>query len=268
MSLIREIIITDGIDKANVGANGGLDVNIQDQTTAALILPLAQQLGLAFLTAEAVVNAYTVDVDDVTDASVGDHFRIIDAAANRYYFGTILAIATLTLTLDTPIDFAYADGSEVTYSNINMAVDGSVTPVHFHLRTGSPSIPSSVDITRILMVCQCNSAVDLNKFGDIAGGLDRGILFRIKNGTIQNIFNVKTNAGLAGIAYDWTPYVASNPGQGIHGFSWRLTFGGQARLGVVLRVEADGQLGMLIQDDLTDLISLFCVVEGHVVESN
>lgn len=267
MSLIREIIITDGTDTANVGANSALDVNVQDQTTAPLILPLAQQLGLAYLTAEAVVDAYTVVVDDITGASVGGHFRIIDATANRYYFGTILNITTLTLTLDTPIDYAYANGSEVTYSNINMAVNGSVTPVQFNLRTGSPSIPSDVDITRIIMVAQCSSAVDLNKFGDLPA-LTRGMLFRVENETIHNIFNAKSNAALAGMAYDWTPYVASNPGQGIHGFSWRLTFGGQSKIGVVLRVESDGQVQMMIQDDLTGLVSLFCVVEGHIVEAN
>lgn len=242
-----------------------MDVNVQDQTTAPLILPLVQQLGLASLTVDAVIGEYTVTVDDVTDATVGDHFRIINSEADRYYWGTILAINALVITLDTPIDFVYLSGSEVTYSNLNMAVDGSVTPVHFHLRTGSPSIPSSVDITRMIMVCEASSSVDLNKFGDLPA-LTRGIIFRLKNGTVHNIFNVKANRGLVGISYDWTPFDATHPVQGINGFSWRLTFGGQHKVGVVLRVEQDGQLGIMVQDDLTGLVSLVCVVEGHVVD--
>lgn len=244
----------------------GIDVNIQDQTTPSIILPLAQQLGTTNLTIDAVLDSYDVTVDSVVGMVVGDHFRIIDPANDWFYFGSILAINGNVVTLDTTMDHAYIATSEVTWSNINMAVDGSVTPVHFHLRTGTPSIPSSVDITRMIMVCQCDTRVDLNKFGDIAGGLTRGIVFREENGHRNNIFNIKTNAGLAGIAYDWTPYDASNPAQGINGFSWRLTFGGQSKIGVVLRVEDDGQLGMIVQDDLTSLVSLFCVVEGHVVD--
>lgn len=242
------------------------DVAVQDQTTNSLILPLAQQVGMGYLTTGAVLNEYTVSVDNVANAIVGGHFRIINASADRYYFGTILAINGLVITLDTPIDFAYVINSEITYSNINMAVDGSVTPVHFHLRTGSPSIPSSVDITRIIMTCECNDVVDLHKFGDIDNGLERGIVFRKLNNHINNIFNIKSNKDMVGLAFDWTPYEASKVQQGINGFGWRLTFGGQNKIGVVLRVDQYGQLGMIIQDDLTSLISLQCIVEGHVVD--
>jgi hypothetical protein len=245
------------------------DVNVQDQTTSPILLPLAQQLGLAHLTADAIPNSFEVTVDDVTDATVGDHFRIINSDADRYYHGTILAIDTLTLTLDTQIDFAYISGSEVTYSNINMAVNGSVTPVHFHLRTGSPSIPSSADITRIIMVCECTAAVDLSTFGDIAGGLTRGLVFRKQeDGVTNNILNVKSSYDMVSLAYDFIVAAATNPVQGQNGFSWRLTFGGQEKIGVVLRVSQYGQLGMVVQDNLSSLLNLRCVVEGHAVDAN
>ena len=247
-----------------LGGQVQIDANLQDQTTDTVILPLAQTLGTTTLAVEAVIESYDVTVTSSAGMTIGNHFRIINTEGDRYYSGTILDINANVITLDSLVDFAYLVTSEVTYSNINMAVDGSVTPIHFHLRTGSPSIPSSVDITRMIIVAECDNSVDLNKFGDLAE-LERGILFRISNGHQRNIFNVKKNLGLTGIAYDWTPYDASHPTQAVNGFSCRLSFGGQSKIGVVLRVEHDGQLGMIIQDDLTDLITLSCVLEGHVV---
>jgi hypothetical protein len=241
------------------------DVSIQDQTSATLILPLVQQLGASNLTVDAVMNTYDITVNSTVGMVIGQHFRIINTMGDRYYAGTILNIVGNVITLDNLIDFEYKATSEVTFGNINLAVNGSITPVHFHLRTGTPSIPAPIDITRIIMVCQCDTKVDLNKFGDLPA-LERGILFREESEATRNIFNIKTNAGLAGIGYDWTPYAASNPAQAVDGFSWRLTFGSAGKIGVVIRVDSDGQLGMIVQDDLTDLVSLFCVVEGHVVE--
>lgn len=264
---IDPYIMQVGITSEGQTTLGELDVNIQDQTTDTLILPLAQQLGMTTLFSEGVPNLSQIAVDSAEGMSVGDHIRIINKSGDRYYAGEILNIAGVTIDVDSPVDFPYEVGSEVTWSNINLAVDGSVTPAHFHLRTGDPSIPSSIDVTRMLMVCQTTTAVDLSKFGNIIGGLTKGIVFRLENGAtglLRNIFNIKTNAGLAGIAYDWTPYAASNPQQGVDGFAWRLTFGSAGKMGVVIRVDQFGQLGMIVQDDLSGLTSLFCVIEGHV----
>ncbi|MCK5608417.1 hypothetical protein KAR91_41435 [Candidatus Pacearchaeota archaeon] len=259
--------ITDGTNVLNIGANSGADVNIQDQTTPTIILPMVHQLGLTTLSVDTVLNAYIATVTSVSGFVVGQHFRIINSAADRYYFGTILSIDGNNITLDTQMDFVYVAGSEITISNINMAVDGSVTPVIFTLRTGSPSIPSSVDMTRLIITCTTTTAVDLNKFGDLTA-LTRGLAFRRVDGVQSNIFNVKANKDLAGLAYDFQPYVASNPSQGIDGFACRLTFAGQNKIGVALRVDQYGNLEMIVQDDLTSLVSLVVMLEGHVVEEN
>lgn len=241
------------------------DVSVQDQTTPTIILPMVRQLGANSLAVVAAKGGYTVTVVSSAGMAIGNHFRIINAAADRYYFGAILNIVGNVITLDTQIDFAFVAGSEVTFSSINMNVDGSVTPAVYKLRTGGPSIPSSIDITRMIFVCTASTAVDLNKFGNLAA-LTRGLSFRRINGTTHNIFNVKTNKDLAGIAYDFTPYVASNPSQAVDGFSCRLTFAGQNRIGVALRIEAAGNLEMLVQDNLTGLVSLNVILEGHVVQ--
>lgn len=260
------------LGQANSGAvdnAGHAESALQDQHTPLIMLPMVQKLVDAFLAVDAVVDAYTATVDDATGMVAGQHFRIINAAADKFYFGTILSIAAEVITLDTMIDFVYVSGSGVTTSNINMVVDGSGTPVVFTARTGAPSIPSDVDITRIIFQCITDSAVDLNKFGNLAK-LTRGLALRFVDGDKDNIFNVKTNADLAGLAFDFTPYVASNPGQGVHGFIARLTFAGQNKIGVTIRIGPEDNLEMVVQDDLTfgspDIISLVCTIEGHVVQ--
>lgn len=244
----------------------GVDVSVQDQSTDTLILPMVQVLANTVLSAQAVQDTHTLVVASATSAIVGRHVRVFNLTTDKYYFGNIVAVNGLTLTMDNAIDFAYPVGSQVTIGNTNMNVNGSVTPVHFHLRTGQPSIPSKIDVTRMILVATCSSAVDLNKFGNLTR-LTRGILFRqYKDGVVRNIFGAHSNGELAALAYDFSVYSASNPSQGINGFAWRLTFSGQEKLGVTLRVEQTGQLGILVQDDLTGLTSLTCMIEGHVVQ--
>lgn len=245
--------------------DGNIPVILQDQTSPALIIPLLQLLVSTSLAAQAVMNTYTFVVSSAVGLNIGDHCRVIDPGNNRFYQGMILDIVGTSVTVDTPIDFAYPLGVEFVTGNSNMAVDGSVTPVVFKLRIGTTSVPGAADITRIIMTCEAESAVNLDAFGDIAGGLSKGLVFRLRNGITQNIFNVKTNKELASIAYDWTPYTASNPALGINGFAWRLTFNGQEKIGVVLRVEQNDNLEVWVQDDLTALTSLSINVEGHAV---
>lgn len=242
-----------------------VDVNLQDQHTPPVILPMVLQLGASTVAVEATIGDYTLTVTDDTGFIVGQHIRIINAAADRYYFGFILAVDSNVVTLDCPIDFAYMEGSEVTISTPNMAVNGAVTPVTFVLRTGAPSIPTSIDITRVIVTCIAASTVSLDKFGDLAP-LTRGLLFRRVDSVVQNIFNVKTNGELTNIAYDFTVHAASNPNQGIDGFVSRLTFAGQNKIGVTLRVAQDDNLEMIVQDDLTDLTNLRVTLEGHLVD--
>jgi hypothetical protein len=163
------------------------------------------------------------------------------------------------------LDFAYAAGAQITNGITNMAVNGSVTPQVFGLRVSDPGLPLTVDVTRLMFLCTSVALNDLSTFGDIAGGLAKGIQIRKRDGTFNNIFTAKTNGELEGIMFDFHIHAKTNPVQGQDGFTGRLTFGGQSKMGVVVRVGPDEDLECIIQDDLSSLTTFIVIAEGSAV---
>lgn len=204
----------------------------------------------------------TITVTDATGFLAGQYLTIYNADDNRVFFSYILSVSVNDVTLDTPLDFEFSIGSFVSVGNSNMAVNGSVTPVVFGIRnpTGT-DIPLSYDVTRLMFKCLTNGTVDLSKFGDIAGGITRGLVARKIDGTYRNIFNVKTNGDFKNLMYDIDIQLASGNQQ--DGFTGRFTF---ARLGSVLRLEKDEDLQFIVQDDLSTLDSFKIIAEGSEVK--
>ena len=249
-----------------IEANGAVPINIQDQTSPTLIVPLNQTANTTTVSVLAVTDTRTVTVTDTTGFVDKAFVVIASIPDNRYYTGyQVGAVAGNVVTLDTPLDFAYPIGATATNGISNMNVNGSVTTEVFSLRAADPGLPIEIDVTRIIFVCETAGAVDLTKFGDIAGGLISCVVLRCNDGIVNNIFNAKTNADLAGFMYDFSVAAATNPAQGQDGFTGRMTFGGQNKMGVVIRIGAGEDLEMLIQDDLSSLQKFQVIVEGHVV---
>ena len=244
-----------------------VDANILDSTEPILIVKASQLVTETTLTSVTAKEDYIVNVTSAASFVVGQYLTIYSVPDNRVYFSNILAINALAITLDTPLDFEFPIGASVSVGDEEMAVNGSVTPQIFGIRNPSGvDIPLEVNITRLMFKCLTSSAIDLSQFGDITGGLLRGIVIRRVDGTYSNIFNAKTNADLKTIMYDFDIEQASVQQQ--DGFTGRLTFAGENKLGAVVRIGADEDLQIVIQDDLTSLESFSIVAEGHqVIES-
>jgi hypothetical protein len=243
---------------------GTQDVAIQDQTTPLIIASFSKEIAATTLSVLAVLDERTITVTSPTGFVIGQYLSIFNIAANRFYLANIINVVGSVVTLDSPLDFAYPVGSFVTGGNENMNVNGSVTPVIFGVRNTDEQIGSEFDITRIIFHCETDTAVDLSKFGDIAGGIANGIVMRKVDGVQRNIFNAKTNGKLKGMMFDFDPEVAQGNQQ--DGFTGRMTFGGQNKMGVVIRLKQGEDLQLIIQDDLTSLQLLTITVEGHIVE--
>jgi hypothetical protein len=259
-------VVNDNVSVSIVSpleVNGGLAVNVQDQTTPPVLVYLNQVDGNTTLVDPFIIGETIVNVSSTATISVGDYVGIFNVANARFYVGNVLSVSGNAVTMDTPSDFNFSIGDRFQDGTKEMNVDGSVTPQIFGLRA-DPNLNITVDVTRFIIHILDQTSMDDNKFGGI-NALTNGIVLRRKDGFYQNIFNVKTNGEFGELAYDKT-YDAKAPA-GFYGFTSRLTFGGQTKIGVVIRLSPGEDIQLIIQDDLTGLDSFRIMVEGHLVQN-
>lgn len=255
---------TDG-DRVELEPNGSLPVTLQDQTTPVLIAPLHQKTNTTALSVITAVDDYSMTIDSTTGFIDDTFIGLSCPDCNEVWFGRqVGAPVGNVISFDRPMDYAFTVGSVVTANITNMNVNGSVTPQIFSLRDGiDPGVNLTADVVRIMFLMTTDTGVDLLKFGDIAE-LTMGVTLRHVDGEYHSIVTIKSNGELAGIAYDLEMYASTNPQQGSDGLTARLTFGGQSKMGVVVRVSPDEDLQCIINDDLTDLARFVIIAEGSV----
>ena len=107
--------------------------------------------------------------------------------------------------------------------------------------------------------------MDDGKFGDLTK-LTNGLVFRICNSFQKTIFCFKTNGEMKQFAYDGA-YVPSTLGpSGSESFASRITFNGDDKHGVSLRISGDDVLQIIVQDDLSALDSVVVSAMGNETE--
>lgn len=267
---IRDLVFaTDKVDVSGslVTVTGEVDVNLQDQTTEAIFNNMCRSISAPYtLAADTIPGEYDIILTDATGIILGDEIGLFQNSTNpSSYFAKVLSISVNTLTMDTPLDIAFdtITNSPVLFRlDCDMAVNGATTPIIYSAFNQS-TIP--YDITRIIFHITDDAEMDDGKFGGIAA-LTRGCVLRKKNasGNFTNYFNVKSNGKFGELAYDKT--YDDKAKQGTYGFSSRLTFGGQSKVGVVIRLEDGEELQLIIQDDLTELLTFAVMVEGHLTD--
>lgn len=243
-------------------SNGAIPVNVQDGTTTPLDSLFSQSISNFSLAVDTGVSTVTTLVYDFTAAgghgiAPNDELLLLDTAANRALQCVALAVAVDTITIDRPIDHIFPVSTTLgRIVTTNMAVDGSVTPQIFSIRAGS--VPN--DYVRFLLTATNNTAMDFSLFAGMAA-LTRGLVFRIINDFQKTIFNFKTDGDIGQFAYD-IRYADKAPA-GEYGLAARITFGGQDKHGVVLRISNNDVVQWVVQDDLTSLFTLKVSGEGH-----
>lgn len=222
-----------------------------------------KKVGETTLNGAVLEEATSIIVTSATGIVVGQTIVMTDAQF-RVYVGMVTSIASApTIDLDTPLNIGFDDGIAVNFGTNSLDVNGSITPQIFSLKNIGGAIPVPIDVTTIAISCISATAIDLNKFGDLAA-LTNGIVIRQKNSQITNYFNFKKNLDFTNVGL-FTPYDASNPGQGVFGFTANIQLNGLDHFGSVIRVDTDCDIEIIIQDDLTALTELEIVLSGHVV---
>ena len=250
------------------------DVYIQDQTTPDISLFLAQHLAtdLSFTVAPTADQEALIQITSPTLAPVVGNFVCIKEGT---YFTQIeiTAVALVggddyTISVAMPMDYPYTTAAIVCLQNVNMNVDGSGTPIEFSISPGGLNNDQDWDITRVIVAMTHTTAGDDGTFGGIPA-LTKGVYMRYMDGVTKNLFNAKENSDFAIEGFD-VVYSIRSTGGGTFGTRSRITFNGQEKRGVVIRLcasELDKLLAVVREDlDVAGLLSFRIKAQGQVVD--
>ena len=238
------------------------DIRVLDQTSQSIDFFFGRLDTLTTLAAQADPEDKTLTLTSATGFVDGTRLGIFSADdPDVIYLGDqIGAPAGNVVAVDSPIDQTLPVTSAVAGVTTNMAVDGSSTTQVFQIGPVGAGSTAVVDITRIMGHLLDSTAMDDGKFGGISA-LTNGVVLRKNDGVMKNLWNVKTNADLELICFNFN-YSDKAPG-GQFGANFRNTFGGQGAHGVVLELLPGEYLEVLIQDDLTGLDEFRMMAQGH-----
>lgn len=244
-----------GYPEVKRDANGAIDTFIQDQTSDRVNLFMHEHLGPAITLTNAVsINDKTLDVQAGHGTQPGQLVCLKEGV--EYYQGEILSTTATTITLDTPIDYAFSIGSICTATSKEMAVNGATVPRIFHIK---PNTGAKWDITKLAIFINGTGTMDSGLFGD-QPALTNGIVIRKKDGDFQNIMNAKKNGDFS----LETPLVVYDPKPPGGTTAVRITIEFND---VVIRLDGDkgDELQMLIQDNTIGVANMVSKALGHLV---
>lgn len=245
--------------------NGGVPVNVQDQTSKALDLPFLLSEAQTTLTADASVYDTTLALTSATGFVAGNVVGLFSGAGLFYFGKQVGAPSGNTITLDTPIDGDFSStGSAVISATDGLNVDGSGTTKVFQIGPiGVGANQPMVDITKISGYIQTDSAMDDALFGNISE-LAKGIVLRHVNSVVDNIWTAKSNGELALLCASDFNYTDKAPA-GSFGARFTYSLAGQDNHGVTVRLDPGETLQLLVQDDIDGLEKFSMLAQGHLV---
>lgn len=263
MSLLRKTWIFDSFGAAIGSLRGALNVHVADVHDTVINEYFHRHLGV--LDTIAIASSKQDSIINVTNGalfSVGDEIQLSNGAEGTT-FPTITVITVDALTLDRPLDHAYLVGATVEIVSTNMAVLGTLaSPISFK---AEPSSNEFWHVVRFLFSMTHNTAGDLGLFGNQAA-LTNGVVLRIYKAEFSQYgtFTLwKSNSDIKDNMYD-VNFDTRSGGGGTYGTTGR----GSIKIGTGAVPKVDGEQGdfieMLIQDDLTGLVSFKQKIQGHI----
>lgn len=245
--------------------DGSLDVAVQDQTTKPFSLRMNKQIQTNLtLSTNTIINIFELNMNPGHGLITGDHIIIIEENGEpNYFFGEIISVNNDIIEMDTLMTYPFnASKARVIQYDPDLNVDGSVTPYIAEL-CNPFTIP--IDINRFIIQMTDGSAMDSSKFGGL-DRLTRGISLRKKVSDEYYIhyWNAKDNSELKVLGYD-LDYDNKAPA-GVFGMTFRLSYNGLDKHGVVIRLRQGQCIELPIVDDLTGQSSILMIAEGSFTE--
>lgn len=204
-----------------------------------------------------------INFTSVAGFSVGSEIKLTEDSTQEIGLLTITDITALVVTIDRPIGNDYTTAAVIAEVTTNMAavVGTLASPEIYEI---DPPIGVVWQFTRILLSITDNLAPDDGKFGGM-DALDNGVALRATTAAGRTIVfaNWKTNGDMKLDMFN-VEYTDKAPA-GNHGVHGRWTF---TTAEVVAELDGDAspiqKLEILIQDDLTDLITFTMRGQGRV----
>lgn len=263
MSAIGVSIIGDGGGPYKT-LKGAVDVHDADVHTIPVNDYVHRHISPTTLAAAVAVGDTQMQVADATGFVVGAYVHMGPITSTKEPIHpqvTVQDIPGGIVTFDRPIDFAYANGSDVSVGIVDM-VTGSAgatltAPVVYIYR---PHNGFAEHIERLLFSMIHVSAADDSLFGGEAA-LPNGIVLRASiNGQVGTFTNWKTNSDIKLDMFD-VEYT-DKAGPGVFGTNGRGSFN---RIGVVISLDpaTNDFIEFLVQDPQL-VTSLKIKMQGHV----
>jgi len=260
------IDIATPIEVSNRG-DEGVSVFAQDLTTPALSVPFLEERNTSTLASDALIDDRVINLSPGHGAVAGDIVELTLDGTSTFMQTKVISVNVDAVTIDQPINTNYTPvNSSILISSDSLQVDGSISPRVFSVL---PLPGQSIDVTRMIIEITGSSAMDFEKIGSDPAVIN-GIVLRLKkeDGTFTNLFNFKSNGDFIRQAFDYEFQV--NNANNVRAFTSRLTWAGQSKHGVVLRLDGDlgEELQVVVQDDLTggDNLSFILQAQGHEVQ--
>jgi hypothetical protein len=277
---------TQAAQRIPTEANGGIAVNVQDQTS-----PAFEHYLYNITQSVTVLGDYSIQDNQIT-FDTGHGFTIPTGFVNdylvlmyidedqptaalkyRFYQARVVSVAGDVVSFAVPLGFdiinSKIDSAYRVNVNMALAVGSLSSPVKFFT---TPVNGVQWDSTRIMIDMITESSPDDGKFG---GGpaLTNGLFFGFESlatNFFEFLVNIQDNGDFRSTAYD-VNYTSRTVPAGSYGVSTRKSFAGQDKFGVAVRLngETDDEFVSYVQDDLTatgqDLSRLRIKIMGHLV---
>jgi len=188
--------ITEILENVYDSNNGGIDVNIQSQTSTLFqFLLMNEQKTDITLTSPIEID------DEVVNVSAGHGFTgaagevMVGRLGDAFFQLRVISVSTNAITVESPADIAYPiEGTTIIRGNVNMNINGASTPVDFKYSfNGDTGATIPIDIQTVVFSFQSGVTVpDDGTFGGIAA-LSLGLLIRKVDGQNVGLGNYTQN---------------------------------------------------------------------------
>ncbi len=212
------------------------------------------------ITSTASIGDYTLTVD--TNASLVNGMAITIYEGSSIYQSLIRSTAETTITMASPVPYAYTAAATVDCAVWKANVDGSETEQVFTIK---PPPNKAIDVHSIRFTITDGTTMDSAKFGGITE-LTNGLLAAIStDGVLTPVAILVNNIGFAeqGFTLEYDPKAPA----GVYGI--RASLNVFTTAGTIIRLDGtkNQELQVIVRDDLTDLTLVDINIGGHIMDA-